>query len=173
MLKKLLKFKRPSSRSNRRGAATVEFVLVIPVFALFCAVFLDFSRLSLARHVCQNAVYRAGRLAMTDGVTRADTIQAVNDYLNRFGYEAGPNSIVVGQVYLDDMGRVLPLNTTTEFDSESVEFHVEAAVPFSNATLIFPTFLPNLVGDREIRSEIRVRSERYNGFFNPAEAYAN
>ena len=82
-------------------------------------------------------------------------------------------STVAGQIYLDDAGRVLPVNTTREFDSESVEFHVEVAVPFASATLVFPTFLPDWVENREIRSAIRVRSERFSGFFNPAEAYAN
>ena len=147
--------------------------MVLPIFALFCVVCLDFARLSMARHVVQNAVYRAGRLAMTEGVTRQETIDAVDDYLNLFGFAPGEGSIIAGQIYLDNAGHVLPINTTNEFDSESVEFHVEASVPFANATLVFPTFLPNWVNDREIRSQIRVRSERFSGFFNPAEAYAN
>ena len=171
---KLFRFKRRSTkRSQRRGATAVEFALVIPIFGLFCVVCLDFARLSLARHVIQNAVYRAGRLAMTEGVTRQETIQAVDDYLDIFGFEAGEDSIVVGQIYLDEDDHVMPLNTTDEFDSDAVEFHVEASLPFANATLVFPTFFPKWVDNREIRSEIRVRSERYNGFFNPAEAYAN
>lgn len=151
----------------------MEFALLIPIFALFCAVLLDFSRLSLARHVLQNAVYRAGRLAMTEGVTREETIDEVNNYLSTFGFEAAVDSVVVGQIHLDGNGRVLPVNTSTEFDSDAVEFHVEAAVPFANASLVFPTFLPSWVENREMRSSIRVRSERYNGFFNPSEAYAN
>ena len=169
----LLRTKRTSRSADRRGATAVEFVMVLPIFALFCVVCLDFSRLSMARHVVQNAVYRAGRLAMTEGVTRQETIDAVNDYLNTFGFAAEEGSVIAGQIYLDDDGRVLPVNTTNEFDSESVEFHVEASVSFANATLVFPTFFPSWVNDREIRSEIRVRSERFSGFFNPAEAYAN
>lgn len=170
---KQLRFKRSKRRPARRGAAAVEFAMVIPIFALFCVVCLDFSRLSLARHVVQNAVYRAGRLAMTEGVTRQDTIDAVNDYLDVYGFEPAEGSTVAGQIYLDDNGRVLPINTSNEFDSEAVEFHVEVSVPFANASFVFPTFFPNWVEDREIRSQIRVRSERYSGFFNPAEAYAN
>lgn len=170
---KLLRFKPASRRQQRQGAVAVEFVMVVPVFALFCAVLLDFSRLSLARNVVQNAVYRAGRLAMTEGVTREDTINSVNEYLTLFGFPPSEGSVIVGQVYLDDDGHVLPVNTTQEFDSDSVEFHVEVAVPFANASLIFPTFFPRWIENREIRSVIRVRSERYNGFFNPSEAYAD
>ena len=170
---KSFRFKRSSQTPERRGAAAVEFAMVIPIFALFCLVCLDFSRLSLARHVAQNAVYRAGRLAMTEGVTQQQTIEAVEDYLNNFGFAPAEGSIVAGQIYLDANNQVLPVNTTSEFDSESVEFHVEARVPFENATILFPTFFPNWVKNREIRSQIRVRSERFNGFFNPAEAYAD
>ena len=173
MLKLFRLKKRPESSQDRRGATAVEFAVVIPIFALFCAILLDFSRLSLARHAVQNAVYRAGRLAMTEGVTRDQTIDAVNDYLDTFGFEPEAGSTIVGQVYLDDSGRVLPVNTTSEFDNESVEFHVEVAVPFANAVLILPSFVPHWFENREIRSEIRIRSERYNGFFNPSEAYAN
>ena len=170
---KIFRFKKFERRSERHGVAAVEFAMVIPIFALFCVVCLDFARLSLARHVVQNSVYRAARLAMTEGVTRDQTIEAVDDYLRLYGFAPGEETTIVGQVYLDAGGRVRPLNTTNELDSDAVEFHVEASVPFANATLVFPTFFPSWVKDREIRSTIRVRSERYSGFFNPAEAYAN
>jgi len=110
---------------------------------------------------------------MTEGVTREETIDAVNDYLELYGFAASEGSTVAGQVYLDDNGHILPVNFTNEFDSDAVEFHVEVSVPFANASLIFPTFFPHWIEDRAISSQIRVRSERYNGFFNPAEAYAN
>ncbi len=170
---KLFQFKRSSRCKERRGATAVEFTFVIPIFALFCVVCFDFSRLSLARHVVQNAVYRAGRLAMMEGITQQDTIDAVNDYLNLYGYPPAEGSVIAGQVYLDDNGYVLPLNTTNEFDNQSVEFHVQATVPFENATFVFPMFFPNWVEGKNISAQIRVRSERYSGFFNPAEAYAN
>ena len=169
MLKKL----RKKRSAERAGAAAVEFALVVPIFLLFSAVCLDFARLSLARHVVQNGCYRAARLAMTEGATREETIEAVEDYLGMFGFQASEGSIVAGQIFLDDEGRALPVNTTTEFNSESVEFHVEASIPFSNASLVFSKFAPETVSNRELQSQIRVRSERYNGFFNPAEAYAN
>jgi len=110
---------------------------------------------------------------MTEGVTQEETIDAVNDYLGLYGFEAAEGSTVAGQVYLGDDGHVLPVNTTNEFDSDAVEFHVEVSVPFANASLIFPTFFPHWIEGRAITSQIRVRSERYSGFFNPAEAYAN
>ena len=170
---KIPRLKRSTRRTERRGATAVEFAMVVPIFMLFAIVCVDFARLSMARHVVQNAVYRAGRLAMTEGVTREETIQAVDDYLTIFGLEPTEGSIVAGQIYLDDNGRVMPVNTTNEFDSDAVEFHVEASVSFANATLVFPTFFSSWVDNREFHSEIRVRSERYNGFFNPAEAYAD
>ena len=147
----LFRFKKSSRCRERRGATAVEFTFVLPIFALFCAVCFDFARLSLARHVVQNAVYQAGREAMMEGVSRQDTIDSVNDYLNLYGYPAGEGTVIAGQVYLDDDGHVLPVDTASEFDSESVEFHVEAAVPLSNATLIFPMFLPNWIEGRENR----------------------
>lgn len=172
-MSKLFRLKRPTRFANRRGATAVEFAMVIPIFVLFAVVSMDFAKISLARHVVQNAVYRAGRLAMTEGVTRDETIQAVDDYLTLFGLEAAEGSIVAGQIYLDADGHVLPVNTSNEFDSEAVEFHVEASVPMANATTVFPTFFSDWVDNGMIRSEIRVRSERYSGFFNPAEAYAD
>ncbi len=170
---KLFRLKRSSRCRERRGATAVEFTFVIPIFALFCVVCFDFSRLSLARHVVQNAVYRAGRQAMMEGVTKQDTIDSVTNYLNLYGYPPAEGSVIAGQIYLDDNGHVLPVNTANEFDNESVEFYVEATVPFANATLVFPTFFPKWVEDKNITARIQVRSERYSGFFNPAEAYAN
>ena len=170
---KQFRFKRSSRCRERRGATAVEFAMVIPIFALFCVVCFDFSRLSLARHVVQNAVYRAAREAMMEGNTRQDSVDAVNDYLGLFGFQAGEDSVITGQIYLDDSGHALPVNTTAEFDSDSVEFYVGASVPFSNATVVFPMFFPNWVEGKEISAEIQVRSERFNGFFNAADAFAN
>ena len=170
---KLFRIKRTSRCQERRGATAVEFAMVIPIFALFCVACLDFSRLSLARHAVQNAVYRAARGAMLEGTTRQDTIKDVNDYLDLFGFSTTGGSVVVGQIFLDENDQARPLDTTTEFNAEAVEFYVQATVPVSNVTLVFQSVFPNWVEDREITSEIQIRSERFSGFFNASEAFAN
>ncbi len=147
--------------------------MVAPTLVLLMAICFDMCRLSLARHVVQNAVYDAARIAMMEGYTREQTENRVEEYLQYFGFQAEEDSIVVGQIRLaeDESGEVIEeLNTTDEFDRFSIEFHVEANLPFENATLFLPA---SWVADKGVFSSIRLQSERYTGFFDADSAFGD
>ena len=56
----------------RRGATTVEFALVAPVFFLVLMSMFEFSRLNVLRHTADNAAYEAARAAIVPGATTDD-----------------------------------------------------------------------------------------------------
>ncbi|TWT99614.1 TadE-like protein [Botrimarina colliarenosi] len=58
--------------ASRRGATTVEFALVAPVFFLVLMAMFEFSRLNVLRHTADNAAYEAARAAIVPGATTAD-----------------------------------------------------------------------------------------------------
>ena len=62
---------RPPSRT-RRGATTVEFAIVAPVFFLFLLASIEFSRLNIIRHTADNAAYEAARIATRGYATNRD-----------------------------------------------------------------------------------------------------
>lgn len=56
----------------RRGAAVVEFAVVLPVILLFFTASIELFRLSQMRHAAETAAYEAARHAMVPGASQAD-----------------------------------------------------------------------------------------------------
>lgn len=111
----------PNRRSARRGATTVEFAIVAPVFLLVLFSMFEFSRLNVLRHTADNAAYEAARVAMVPGATVADAQAAANRLLTIVGARgatvtATPGTItpeteevtVTINVPLDQNGWVVP-----------------------------------------------------------------
>lgn len=69
--------------SNRRGAVTVEFALMLPVAMMITLGLVEFSRVNMIRNTAQNAAYEGARQAIIPGGTaasakaKADSILAI------------------------------------------------------------------------------------------------
>lgn len=144
----------------------MEFAAVAPTFVFFLAICFDFARLSLSRSVAQNACYEAARFAMTEGVTRDEAIDAVEAHLRKFGFEAS-------EILVNDEGKWEDTenpDTRTELDSNTPEVHVAVTIPMTNAALLLPDAW---FEGKEISSEMKLKSERYTGYFDGSTALGN
>jgi len=72
-------------RSNRTGAAAVEFAIVAPIFFILVIGSLEFGRLNVIRHTADQAAYEAARHAMVPGATVAEARQHAQRMLRIVG----------------------------------------------------------------------------------------
>ena len=63
-------------RTKRRGAAAVEFAVVVPLLILFFFSALEFGRMHMVRHTMQNAAYEAARHGLAPNVSDDDIRRA-------------------------------------------------------------------------------------------------
>lgn len=96
----------------------------------------------MVRNLAQDAAYFASRDAMVPGATEAEAIAKANEVMSMMltnGYT----------VTVDGMGTNAP------------EVAVTVTVDFNQVALFAPRFLPNAI----IETTAKVKSERYDGFF--------
>jgi Flp pilus assembly protein TadG len=72
---------RSPRRSDRRGAAAVEFALVAPIFFLLVLGMVEFGRMVMVQQVLTNAAREGARVAVFDGATSDDVKAQVRNYL--------------------------------------------------------------------------------------------
>ena len=129
-------------KSQRTGAAAVEFAIVANIFFVMIFTCMEFARMNMVRNLAQDAAYFAARHAMVPGATEAEAIQAADDVM----------SMMVTTGYTVDVSTL---------DSDADDVTVTVTVDFDDVALFAPKFLPNT----EIQTVARVYSERYDGFF--------
>ena len=96
----------------------------------------------MIRNLAQDAAYFAARRAMVPGATEAEAVAAADEVM----------SMMTATGYQVD---VEPLT------SEATNVVVTVTVDFDEIALFAPMFLPNAT----IESTARIRTERYDGFF--------
>ncbi|MCG6156062.1 TadE/TadG family type IV pilus assembly protein [Rubinisphaera margarita] len=62
-------FRKPVEKNTRRGAATVEFAVTIPVFALFLVALIEFGHAYMVQTTLRAAAKKAARMGVANGVT--------------------------------------------------------------------------------------------------------
>ncbi len=65
-------------KPHRRGAAIVEFSLVMPIILLFFTTMIELSRVLMLQHTADTAAYEAARSAMVPGGKAQDAHNAAN-----------------------------------------------------------------------------------------------
>ena len=73
------------SRRMKRGAMTVEFALVCPIFVLLVFGMIEFSRVSIIRHAVDNAAYEGARVGIIPGANVTDVATAAQRHLDAVG----------------------------------------------------------------------------------------
>src|SRR5690349_16982247 len=81
-----------TSRPRRRGAATVEFAVVVPILLTFILGIIEIGRLVMVAQVDTNAAREAARYAAQGGANTA----AVDSYVRTYLSAAGINSAASG-----------------------------------------------------------------------------
>ena len=130
---------RRSARQLRRGAVTVEFAIVAPIFFLLLLAAFEFGWMNVIRHTADNAAYEAARAAMVPGATSAEATAKATTLLKIVGARGAKISIT-------------PATLTTA----TKEVTVAIDVPMSSNGLITPRFSKKTV----LHSESTLRTER-------------
>ncbi len=136
-----------NSRSRVKGvarlaAAAVEFAIVANIFFILLLACMEFARLNMVRNLSQDAAYYAARQAIVPGATSSDAYDEADRIMSALlsnGYD-----IQISEVNKD-------ANDVTV--TVSVDLHAVA--------LFSPYFLP----DTTMVTAARIRTERYDGFF--------
>jgi Flp pilus assembly protein TadG len=134
---------------NRRGAATVEFALVLPIF-FFAVIFplLEFGRaLMVANSIAATAEVGA-RAAVLPGSTNTTVTTAVTNNLAALGI-SGANAPVIKV-----NGSVANVSTAVQGDQISVT----VSVSYSNTTWL-PVSMCNFLGNATLSSTQTMRRE--------------
>lgn len=90
------------SRKNDRGAALLEFGLVVMVFFMFVFGVMDFGRALYTYHFVSNAACEATRYAIVRGATSTDpaTASEIADYVRSITPSGiNPNNITVSTIW--------------------------------------------------------------------------
>ncbi len=132
---------------NRHGATAVEFALVAPIFFLVTFICIEFCRLNMIRNLVQDAAYFAARSAMVPGATSPEAIAEANRILG----------------FMNTEGASVIINEDQPLDDDSTVISVTVTVPASENSL----FIPKFTGDIEFSSTATMRTERYDGFYDP------
>lgn len=137
--------RRPRTSKHRKGAALVEFAIVVPVFMMAVFTCIEFCRLNMIRNLAQDAAYYATRNCMVHGATVAEAKAEVNRILSGMG----------------TLGAQVSVNGGRGLDLNSRDITVTVTVPISENAL----FAPQFTGDVDIVATTTMRTERYDGFY--------
>ncbi|TWT86837.1 TadE-like protein [Pseudobythopirellula maris] len=125
----------------RRGATTVEFALVAPLFFLVLFSMFEFTWMNVMRHTADNAAYEAARRVIVPGANVAEAEAEANRLLRIVGAR-------------DARVTVAPRTITRA--TERVTVTVE--IPMSSNALVAPKF----TGSSTIRAVSTQRTQRAN-----------
>jgi len=126
----------------RTGATVVEFAIVANVMMIIILTCMEFARLNMTRNLAQDAAYFAARHALVPGATAAEA-------------EAEADRIMSSML---NTGYTV---TVSELAADAEEIVVTVDVDLTAVALFAPYFLP----DTTISTTARMRTERYDGFY--------
>ena len=131
------------ARKRRRGAAVVEFALVVPIFLVLLFGIIEFGRLMMVQQVLVNASREGARRAVLEGASTEVVVDEVGSYLDSSSINVPREAITVTP------------DPTTITDNENVS--VSVSIPFSSVSLMTPMFY-----DGELSATTTMRSEKLN-----------
>lgn len=87
--------RRPPRQRRRRGVATIEFAMVLPVLLILTIGTLDLCSLMFLRESVVLAAYEGARQGVNRGQTNADVIARVNEFLNERNIVHSGNTVTI------------------------------------------------------------------------------
>lgn len=136
---------RPARRTrcfDRWGASLVEFAIVSNLLLITILTCMEFARMNMVRNLAQDAAYYAARHAIVPGATPSEAIAEGNRIMGALlnnGYSVNVAAL----------------------DGDSRFVDVTVSVDMGAVALFAPLFLP----EQTVDTRVRMRTERYSGFF--------
>ncbi|MGB7329198.1 MAG: TadE/TadG family type IV pilus assembly protein [Rubripirellula sp.] len=136
------------ARSHRRrgltrlGVSSVEFAIIANILLLIILTCMEFARMNMVRNLSQDAAYYAARAAIVPGATSEEATAVAGGIMGSLlnnGYEVNVSSI----------------------GTDSTSVTVTVSVDMGEVALFAPFFLPT----SDLSSTVRMRTERYDGFY--------
>lgn len=140
-------------KPSRRGVATVETALVLPVFLTVSLGIIEYGRALMAANLVTNAAREGARIGGIEGSTNSDVTTAVKDLLNKtLGVAAG--DVTVNITITPAPGNPDPQNQCAAAKIRDV-INVETKIAYSKVALIPAKYLQNvtLTGRSYMRHE--------------------
>jgi len=136
---------------QRRGAATVEFAVVIPVFGLFLAAMVEFGHAYMVQTTLRAAAKKAARIGSTDGTTTADVQQEATSIVSS-AVNTQQLSVIVKNAGLFDTSadpsanfNINDLPDIELSDAETRQLYiVRLELPYDDVALFPPFWVDNL-----------------------------
>ena len=127
---------------SRWGASAVEFAIVANILIIMILACMEFARMNMVRNLAQDAAYFAARHAIVPGATSDEAINEAE---------------LVMQTMLNNGYSV----NVSDINEDSTEVTVTVGVDLTEVALFAPYFLP----ETEIQTVARMRTERYDHFY--------
>lgn len=132
---------RNRKRKQRRGAAVVEFAMIVPVMLVFTFGMIELSRMSMVKESLTQASREGARVGVRPAATSDDVMTRVNEELEILGLQTA--SIVITPAVLEDA-------------VAGDDVKVELSVPVSDASWIPDFFSFDAL---DIKAETTMRRE--------------
>lgn len=134
--------RKTAQRRNRKGAAAVEFALVVPFFIVLLFGIVEFGRAMMVQQTLTNAAREAARVAVIPGTTTSEAKAAAISALSVTGIPCNENHITITP------------DPSQAFDNAQIT--VQVSIPFSDVSWIAGTYI-----SANLSSTTSMRSERY------------
>lgn len=142
-----------NKRHGRRGAALVEFALVLPLFFAVVLGIIEFGRAMMVAQIVTNSAREATRLAIIDGATNSSVTTWVGDFLGD-SINVDPNSVTVTINIVAAPGNTDPFNQIGNAQAKDI-ITINVEVPFDDVSYIPGSYLSgkNLSAKSAMRHE--------------------
>ncbi len=103
----------------RRGAAAVEFAVVLPVFITLVFGMIEYGRMVMVQQVITNAAREGCRKAIMDGTTGQEVLDLVNDYLDSAGITGATVTVTPSEPSEAGAGEPITVSVSVPYDQVS------------------------------------------------------
>ena len=105
--------------AGRRGAAAVEFAVVLPVFITLVFGMIEYGRMVMVQQVITNAAREGCRKAVMDGTTSQEVQDVVNNYLESAGITSATITITPSEPSEAGAGEPVTVSVSVPYDQVS------------------------------------------------------
>ena len=105
--------------AGRRGAAAVEFAVVLPVFITLVFGMIEYGRMVMVQQVITNAAREGCRKAIMDGATSQEVQAVVNNYLESAGITSATITITPSEPSEAGAGEPVTVSVSVPYDQVS------------------------------------------------------